>query len=306
MNRPRPSSISGTLFVLAAVVSWGAYFPLAKVVLATVSPTVFLVIRLGVGALTLYLVNLRLGKSLHIKREDWVYVLLAGTVGIILHQLIQLNGLLHTSATNTGWILTLIPPVTGVLGWFWLNEKVPLQTIIGLVVAMFGVTLLVSKGNLTRLSISANHGDLLALASVGTWSVYTVMMKSRLGRYEPLAVAGAHMLLGFVFFAVVGFFSLSQLQYLGAKEWIIAILIGIVPSGLAYYCWAEGLRRLTAIDTAMFLFIEAVVASLTGWIVLGELFTPAMVIATVVIVGGVWIAQHRRKAGRARGTLEEA
>ena len=306
MNQASSSRVAGILFILACVISWGVYFPLAKIVLATVSPTIFLVIRLGVGALTLFLVNLRLGKSLHIKRTDWVFVLLAGTIGIILHQLIQVNGLKYTSATNTGWTLTLIPPVTGILGWFWLKEKVSLQKIIGLAVAMTGVTLLVSKGDLSRLSLRGNHGDLLVLASVGTWSVYTVMMKARLGRYEPLAVAAAHMLLGFAFFTVIGFFSLPQLLSLGAKEWMIAILIGIIPSGLAYYWWAEGLRRLTVIDTSMFLFIEALAASLTGWIVLGEFFTPAMVVAAVVIVIGVWIAQHRRKIGKASVTLEEA
>jgi drug/metabolite transporter (DMT)-like permease len=44
----------------------------------------------------------------------------------------------------------------------------------------------------------------------------------------------------------------------------------------------------------MFLFIEAILASVTGWAVLGEEFTALMGLATAVIVFGVWFAETRR------------
>lgn len=294
MEVRHPSRTAGIVFILAAITTWGAYFPYAKVILRTISPASFLILRLGVGALTLVLLNLKLRKSLRIERRDWLFVSLAGFVGIVLHQFIQLNGLKTTSATNTGWILTLIPPVTGILGWFWLKERVAIHKIIGLIIAMAGVTLLVARGDLGQLSIGQHRGDLLALASVGTWSLYTVMIKSRLSRYEPLAVAAFHMALGFVVFSVAGIDDLArEAQAMRPSDWLIAILIGIVPSGLAYYWWAAGLKRLSAIDTSMFLFIEAIVASLTGWLVLDELFTPAMAVGTAIIIAGVWVAQSR-------------
>lgn len=293
MAADRNSSLSGTAYVLAAIITWGAYFPLAKIVLLTISPATFLIIRLGVGAATLYLLNLHLRKSLHFDRKDWLFLATAGLVGIALHQLIQLNGLKFTSATNTGWTLTLIPPVTGILGWIWLREHVALQKIAGLMIAMFGVALLVSRGDLSTLSIRGNTGDLLVLASVLTWSVYTVMLKSRLGRYEPLAMAASHMLIGFVVFAVIGGADfVRESEAMSAGEWLIAVGIGIVPSGLAYHWWAAGLQTMTVIDTSMFLFIEAIVASVTGWLVLDEVFTGAMAAATVIIVLGVWMSQR--------------
>ena len=294
MDAAKRSSLSGTLFVLAAITMWGAYFPLAKLILLKVSPSTFLILRLGIGALTLFVLNLRLQKSLAFDRRDWLFIAMAGVVGIILHQLIQLNGLKVTSATNTGWILTLIPPVTGILGWFWLRERVAIHKIVGLVIAMFGVALLVSRGHLSELSIGHHRGDLFALSSVGTWSIYTVMLKSRLGRYEPLAIAFAHMMIGFIFFGVVGAADfVSDVSKLTGGEWANAVFIGIVPSGLAYYWWAAGLQKLSALDTSMFLFIEAIVASVTGWIILDEVFTLAMGGAAIIIVCGVWLAQSR-------------
>lgn len=287
--------LTGTLCVLGAVVAWGAYFPFAKIVLERISPASFLIIRLGVGAATLYLLNLYLRKSLRIRRVDWAFVVITGAIGIILHQLIQLTGLKETSATNTGWILTLNPPVAGILGWLLLKERVTMQKILGLAIAMLGVALLVSKGRLSELSLLQNWGDTLALISIGTWSIYIIMLKARLSSYEPLAISAFHMLLGFVFFSAIGGARFVQeAGALTAVEWAIAVAIGILPSGLAYYWWTTGLRRLTVIDISMFLFIEAIVASLTGWAVLGESFTALMVLATVIIIFGVWFAERRQ------------
>lgn len=289
--------LTGTLCVLAAVMAWGAYFPYAKIVLQKISPASFLIIRLGVGAATLYVLNLYLRKSLVIQRKDWLFVVLTGAIGIIIHQIIQLAGLRVTSATNTGWILTLNPPVAGILGWLLLKEKVSIQKVIGLVIAMFGVALLVSKGHLTQLSLLNNWGDTLALISIGTWSIYIIMLKSRLKSYEPLAISAFHMLLGCVFFLVVGGGQfVRELPTMTVYEWVITVAIGILPSGLAYYWWTTGLRYLSVIDISMFLFIEAILASVTGWAVLGEEFTALMGLATAVIIFGVWFAETRRFA----------
>ncbi len=295
MPPAQKSRLSGTLCVLGAVVAWGVYFPFAKIILQKISPSSFLIIRLGVGAASLYLLNVHFRKNLRIARSDWLFVVIAGVVGIILHQLIQLTGLKQTSATNTGWILTLNPPVAGILGWLLLREKVAIQKIIGLFVAMFGVALLVSHGHLDQLSLVRNWGDALAILSIGTWSVYTIMLKSRLSAYEPLGISAIHMFVGFVFFTAIGGTGfVREVGLMSASDWIIAIAIGVVPSGLAYYWWATGVQRLSVIDISMFLFIEAIVASLTGWAVLGESFTLTMALAAVVIICGVWVGQTRR------------
>lgn len=295
MSDSRRHTIVGGAYVLAAIVAWGAYFPFAKIILTTLSPTVFLVCRFGVGAVVLLLLTARFGRSLRMRRGDALIVALAGVVGIIIHQLIQVTGLKYTTATNTGWILTLIPPATGLLGWMFLREAITRRQIAGLGVAMTGVAFLVSKGDLSALSIGGNLGDLLALASVGTWSTYTIIVKSRLRSYHPLSLSTVHMIMGFVFFlAVAGTDVPTQLPKLSASDVVIVIAIGIVPSGLAYYWWNAGLARLTALSTSTYLFIEAIVASLAGHLLLGENFNLVMAGATIVIVAGVYLAQTRR------------
>ena len=298
MPTARRDRLTGTLFVLGAIITWGAYFPYAKLILQKISPVDFLIFRLGIGAATLALLNLWLRKSFRIEKRDLVIVLGAGLIGIVLHQVIQLNGLRFTSATNTGWILTLIPPVTGLLGWFFLREHVRPRQILGLTIAMVGVVFFVSKGHPEQLSLGNNLGDVLAFVSVITWSIYTIMTKARLGRYDPLAVSAIHMYLGFVFFSLVGIWGIpARVGVLDLHDWVVIIAIGVIPSGLAYYWWNAGLKRLSAMDTSMFLFLEAIVASATGAMLLGETFTTLMVAFAVLIAAGVYVGQGRAARG---------
>lgn len=165
MTPSRRQHVVGAIYVLAAITAWGIYFPLAKIVLLKLSPVVFLVFRLGIGTVVLLALNLHLRKPFATKRSDFAVVVLAGLIGIVAHQLIQVTGLKFTTATNVGWTLTIIPPVTGLLGWMFLRERIALGQIAGLIVAMIGVVFFVTNGRPTQLSVSGNFGDLLALAA---------------------------------------------------------------------------------------------------------------------------------------------
>jgi drug/metabolite transporter (DMT)-like permease len=291
----------GAVLVLAAIVSWGIYFPFAKIILAKLSPTVFVVFRFAIGVLVLFTLTRRLGRRFVVARSDWPFMITAGLIGIAAHQLIQLWGLVRTTATNTGWILTLIPPVTGLLGWIFLRERVSLKQVAGITIAATGVLLFVTDGRPTTLSIGNNVGDMLAFGSVLTWSTYTILTKSRLHDYDPLPMSTIHMAIGVSVLLLVGGWRIpAEIGVLTGTDWVIVILIGIIPSGLSYYWWTAGLKRLSVVNTSTWLFIEAIVASVAGFLVLGERFTVPMAVAGGFIVAGVWIAQSRprRRAGR--------
>jgi len=290
--------LKGFFYVTAAVLAWGAYFPFAKILLEKVSLPTFLTLRLGIGAAVLYLLCAVLKKPLGFPRKDLFWVGLGGISGVLLHQLLQVEGIKYTSATNVGWILTLIPPVTGIMAWVFLGEPIMRRQVAGLVLAMGGLLLFVSRGHLESLSMIRNYGDLLCFFSVFTWSIYNVTNKYALCRHDPLPVSALQMAMGFFFFLGLGAVRIPQeVVALDTREWLIAVAIGLVPSGLAYHWWNAGLKRLPALDTNMFLFPEAIFASLAGHWVLGEVFTPPMVLYAAVIFSGVYIAVGKRMAG---------
>ena len=55
-----------------------------------------------------------------------------GSAVITAHFLIQITGLRYTSATNTGWIISITPLVTVALSYVFLKEQISRFTIIGI------------------------------------------------------------------------------------------------------------------------------------------------------------------------------
>lgn len=284
----------GVFFVFGAILAWGIYFPFAIMLLKKLTVAQFLVLRWGIGTVTLLILNISLRKSVRVKTRDWPLILAATMIGIIIHQIIQVNGLRYTTATNTGWILTLIPPITGLLGWVFLKERVRWRQLLGLTIGIIGVLLFVSQGYVRQLSFIENRGDVLVLLSVFTWSGYTILTKSRLRQYDALPLSLVYMAIGAAAFLILTLVQTgTYLPPLTVNDWMMIATIGIFPSGLAYYWWNAGLTRLSVINTSMFLFIEAIFASIAGALLLSESFTVPMVGFAVLIAIGVYVGQTR-------------
>ena len=95
------------------------------------------------------------------RKSDLGWLIFLGLNGITVHQLLQANGLVTTSATNSGWMVALIPIFSALLAWLLLREPFGRLRVLGLVLATCGALLVISRGELSRglLNIPATPGD---------------------------------------------------------------------------------------------------------------------------------------------------
>src|SRR5512144_1578727 len=100
---------------LLAVIFWGASFVATKVALSEISPVAVVVLRFAIG-LAVILAALAWRHQVAAPRHgDVAWLALLGAIGITAHQMLQANGLVTTTATNSGWLVVLIPIFTAVL-----------------------------------------------------------------------------------------------------------------------------------------------------------------------------------------------
>src|ERR1017187_10960497 len=97
----------------------------------------------------------------------------------VFHLWIQVTGLKYTTASNTGWIIGITPVFMALLGYLFFREKLRIINIAGIAVAFFGLLLLISKGDFSKIDLISNKGDVMVLASAFTWSVYSLINKKR-------------------------------------------------------------------------------------------------------------------------------
>lgn len=284
------------LEALFAVIVWGASFIATKVALQDISPIAVVWLRFSMGVLILGIaVSMRRQFSLPGKGE-WAYFSLLGFLGITFHQWLQSNGLQTSEAGTTAWIVSTTPVFMALLGWTVLKEALSWIKTSGILLAFAGVLLVVSKGDLTSISVGkfGAPGDFLILISSVNWAVFSVLSRRGLKSYPAGLMMFYVMSVGWLFSSILFFTqtSLAEIPNLTINGWLGILFLGIFCSGLAYIAWYDALQALPSAQTGAFLYIEPLVAVVVAFFVLGEPITFVSLVGGGIILVGVWLVNR--------------
>ncbi len=303
VNAPSPSAPTqelsrqralARLKALVTVIIWGASFVTTKIIVEQMDPLVLVPVRTSAGALLLFLLLRRRGEWTGFARGRLLGALaVLGFVGVALHLTIQAVGLSLTSASNTGWMVSLTPIFIALLAWRFLGERFgPLQTA-GFASAMSGALLIViaQAGGLNIFSLPSTLGDGLAFSSAITWAVFSVLSKRVIGQGRPAVLMVQVMALGCLmtlplFVAREGW---NELALLDARGWLALAFTVLLVSSLAYLFWYDALSTLNASQVGVFLYIEPLVTVLLAALLLAEPLRPLALLGGAAILGGVWL-----------------
>ena len=276
------------LLIIIAVIFWGSSFIATKVALKELSPETIISLRLIIASVFLFITAILLKKdfSINLKSHGFVFIL---ALIAVFHLMIQVTGLKYTTASNTGWIIGTAPIFMAILAAIFVREKIGLLKVAGIIIAMFGLLLLIGKGNITNVDLIKNKGDLLVLASAFTWGVYSMVNKKISLSYSPLMT----ILYLFLMMAIIiipfnlNAASVNSVVNLSLNGWISILFLGLFCSGIAYVIWAYSLRDLESAKVGAFLYFEPLVTVLAAWVLLNESITLLMIISGVIITVGV-------------------
>ena len=292
------NSHSTILKAFFAVIVWGASFVAIKVALKFIPPITLVWVRFALGVIIL-------GITVGIRRQfalpqgkDWLYFALLGFLGITFHQWLQSTGLVTSQATTTGWIVASMPIFIAILGWLVLKEKLNWLQTVGIVLAAFGVLLVITRGNLGTLISGkfGSYGDFLILLSAPNWAVFTILSRRGLKKYPAALMMFYVMAFGWLFssglfLAGRGWESIPRLALDG---WLAIAFLGILCSGLAYIFWYDALKAMPVAQVGTFLYIEPVVTVIVAALILNERITFTGLLGGFVILLGVWMVNRVR------------
>lgn len=203
---------------------------------------------------------------------------ISGPAGVIaaisstLANLMFLAAVTETTAANLVFIIALNPAICAVLAWIVLKERVPWQTGLAILLALFGVGIIGWNG----LSQGTTTGDLLALGvatcmaitlTAARWSGKNIMTSLAIGALASACIAAPW----------------AQPEALPAVSWgwlaINALLI--VPVAMALLI--VGPRYLPAPEVAMFFLLELILTPLWMWLIFDELPTREALIGGLIV-----------------------
>ncbi|MFK0035422.1 DMT family transporter [Pseudomonas monteilii] len=164
------------------------------------------------------------------------------------------------------------------------GEKLQLRVVMGMLVAFSGLIVLLAPGGSAPPLTSA-----LFMAAAGiAWGCYCVLGKRS---ESPARDTAGNFLRSLPLMGIVAVISLSQanLQVTPTGA-IYAAVSGVLASGAGYVVWYAVVKRLRAQTAAILQLSVPVLASAAGVILLNEPLSARMVIASLIVLGGIALA----------------
>jgi drug/metabolite transporter (DMT)-like permease len=273
---------------ISVVIFWGFSFIATKTALRELVPLtiIFLRLILAVMFLTAIAIYTKRDFSINMKSHGGIFIL---ALIAVFHLWIQVTGLKYTSAANTGWIIGTAPIFMALVGIIVFKETFTLLKTAGIVLAFFGLWLLISHGNISSIGLVSNKGDFLVLASAFTWSIYSAVNKKISLTYPPMMTILFLFLMMAIIISPVTINSeaIQSTFHLSIQGWISILFLGILCSGAAYVMWASALKEMEAAKVGAFLYFEPFVTVIASWLILNERITFLMILAGIIITTGV-------------------
>ncbi len=285
--------------MVGTVIIWGWSFVATKILVAELGPVEIFALRLAIGLPVLGGILRAKRVPLRFTRTDIGPLLLGGTIFTV-HVLVQITGLSTTTATNTGWLISVSPLVLAVLSYVFLGERIGWGAAAGIAVATAGILLLVSRGRLGDLGWLRSTGDWLVLASAHTWAFYTVATRDLVRRRHPLAVTFGILLIATVYSVVLAIMygDFTGVRSLSPRGISALLYLAIPGQALGQWFWHEGVARLGATRAGLYLYLEPLATLALAVPLLGERFGAVTALGGGLVLAGVYLGQRRPRGSR--------
>ncbi len=277
-----------------AVMFWGNSFIATKIALRELNPLTIITMRLLLSIILLGSIAIYTKRNFKISVKNHSWILLLAAVAVF-HLWIQITGLNETTASNTGWIIGFTPVFIAILGIIFFGERLKFVNTAGMLLAFFGLVLLISKGNIFSIGLISHKGDFLVLASTVTWSVYSILNKKISITYSPMMMIFYLFVMMMIIVAPISVNaeSIHSVVTLPAEGWVAILFLGIFCSGVAYVLWAQTLKNIDASKVGAFLYVEPFFTVISAGFILGEQITLLMLFSGVVITIGVILVNKK-------------
>lgn len=291
----RPSAIAaiggGTALAIGVtILAWASAFPAIRAGLTGFGPLELGAVRFAIAALPAALYLLMTRPALPHWREAWRFAT-GGLFFVALYTVLLNMGEQTVSSGAASFIININPIITAAMAMMLLGERFSRWAWLGTAVSFFGIGL-IALGEGDALRIDA--GALLILGSAFCNSITSVMQKPLFARHKPLTVSAWNMVIGALILVPALPSGLEQAARASSDALFAAIYLGVVPSLIAYATWTIVLSRLPAGRASNFMYCVPPVATLLGFVWLGEVPSLFGILGGVLALGGVAIVNLRR------------
>ncbi len=288
-------SYSGAIYLSIAASIWGGMYVASKYALDVIPPFTLLFIRYALASAVLVW-WCKLSRVTIVPKLDKWHMFQIGFLGYFLSVATQFIGTKLSSAHMGSVITTLSPVFQSIFAIVLLNEAATRRQILSIIIAFIGVLVVTNGINIIQYR-SFNIGNLFFVLAAAFWGYYSVLSKKVADNHPTLRITTWGILLAtlFAFPLAVSEFGSWNVAVLSNGLVLFSIFyLAVVSTTVAYYCWNKGLSLLNPHQSGLFMFLQSIVGSVLGYLLLGEELSYSFFAGTMLILFAVYLSIYAK------------
>jgi drug/metabolite transporter (DMT)-like permease len=297
MTNPKPDiKLVFSLIIVGLV--WGTTYLGIRVAVESIPPWFVTSIRQGIAALIVLLIVLYKNQFAWIGWNNLKFQLIPSLLMIVIA-----NGFTtiaeQTLPSGLTSIMSALSPVIIFIGGIIFGiEKPRLKGLIGVLLGFLGVVFIFRNGLEDILDSNYKTGMLFLSIAIMSWSAGTVYSKKHTHKSNNIAL---NLFYQFSISTVIQFVlafifsSETDLNSWSLRSIAAVLYLAVFGSVLAFFCYHYALKRVTAVQVSILNYVNTIIAVFLGWLLLDEVITSDFIIATALIILGVFIINYKKK-----------
>ncbi len=249
------------------------------------------------------LLGLYLAKNKQLKWHGWTYLgkqVLLATLMIVLA-----NGMTtvaeKTIPSGLTSLINALSPLIVFIGSVLIGlQRATFRSVIGVILGFTGVAYIFRDGLNDLLNPGYRMGLMCLGLAISGWSVGTLIIKKNFEKFRSESVttdlfyqfsfaAIFQLLIAFIFEPV------PQVSTWSLASIFSVVYLGVFGSVLGYFCYHYALKHVSATQVSILSYINTIIALYLGWLILDEVLSLDLIIATLLILMGVYLTNYKKK-----------
>ncbi|NRP22766.1 hypothetical protein LPJGGPFB_06027 [Ensifer adhaerens] len=284
-------------YLCVTALFWGGNSVAGKMAVGHVSPMMLTTLR-WVFALVIILVAMtpQIRRDWQKIKQHWLQLLAYGVIGFTTFNALLYSALKYTSAINAVILQAGIPMLIFLFNFMLFRTRASIAQVIGFTVTLIGVLITAAHGDIASLmQLEFNFGDALMIAACIVYAAYTVALRWKPAMHWQSFIAAPAF--GALISAVPLLFweiGNSTAIFPDMTGWIIVLYAAIFPSLMSQVLYVRGVEMIGANRAGLFINAIPVFGTLLSVMLIGETFHTFHLIALLLVLGGIAIAEKGR------------
>ncbi|UQD53786.1 EamA family transporter [Bacillus methanolicus] len=291
-------NLLGAICLSLAASMWGGMYVVSKYVLDFIPPLTLVWLRYVIAFVFLFAVlktvQIKNKNRVTIKKRDWLLIVWIGFIGYFVSIAFQFIGTKLSDAHTGALITSATPAFIVVFAKFVLKEKLTVRKIISVLLATFGVVIVIGWDTNVGTHLL---GSITLVGAAISWALLSVYVKVASKRFSSLTITTYAVLFALVFTtpAMIWELQSNDVYYQNILIILGVIYLGIVSTAGAFFLWNKGMELMDAGIGSLFFFFQPIVGSFLGWLLLNEKLDVNFFIGGIFIIAAVVIVTLQNK-----------